>query len=379
MGANAGKWDASKIAREAAELVPGWHDLSSAAVQPLSGTSRCVFKLSSSERQEAYSVRVLRPGTDRNLIGVSRVLAAAGLTPAVVGFSRTALVQQWIEGTPPSGLRLQEIGAVERLARFVGKFHNVSLNRGMEETPKARPYDLREFAFLLQAPLAGRGLDLNREIDHLEREVPKNARKELVLTHGDLHYGNMVESDGCLWAIDLEMVGPRPRETDLAYLFIMAALRDVTGYPYPSLETRQQFARAYLEECGKPCSLADVEELLFAVERETPFQAMFLGCYFLLHAADTSSQIGLTLLSMTPWARRALVRASTDSAAKQAVLVKGVTSIAFSAQMAAAATSGKDWTSAPFSREGLRLYDKTDSSPVVAPSSASVHVQQTSS
>jgi len=337
MGANAAKHDAGGTAREAAELVPGWLGLSHARVEPLDGTSKCVFKLTSPEKAGAYSVRVLRPGTDRNLIGVSRVLAAAGLAPEVVGASKTALVQRWIEGAPPSGLRLQDDGAVERLARFVGKFHSVSFNRGMEETPKARPCDLREFAWLLQRPLSARGLDLILEINRLERELPQDNRNELVLTHGDLHYKNMLECEGRLWVVDLEMVGPRPRSTDLAYLFIMASLKEHTqGFSYPSVETRRQFAAAYLEECGRSNSSADVEALLYSVEREAPFQATFLGCYFLIYAAQTAGHIGFTLLTMVPWARRVLVRASTDHNVRQAVTQKGVITLALEAKLAAA-------------------------------------------
>mmetsp|Transcript_99536 Transcript_99536/g.252933 ORF Transcript_99536/g.252933 Transcript_99536/m.252933 type:complete len:338 (+) Transcript_99536:82-1095(+) len=316
-------------ARQAAALIPAWDGLaSSACAEPCGGSKGVVFKLSCPGQSDVYCVRILQPGESLMLVSMSRALAARGLCPDVVGSSSTALVQRWIQGSAPSAFHWRDRDSLLRLARFVARLHSLPLEPGTAEAPKARLADLRGLvAGLPPGKAESVGVNLYEVISELESNCGSllPSRHELVFTHGDLHMGNLIEEgEGRLWAIDLESAGSRPRTTDLAYLFLHMGTNHVLK-AYPSWDSRQVFAAAYLQECGKPDDTGAVAELLYEVELEWPFQALWYGIILIYLQTP---HFATSLLHSVPHAGRVLAWAGSDAERRQQVLERGVSAIA---------------------------------------------------
>eukprot|EP00440_Ansanella_granifera_P053478 gb/GFBE01057976.1/.p1 GENE.gb/GFBE01057976.1/~~gb/GFBE01057976.1/.p1 ORF type:complete len:262 (+),score=35.93 gb/GFBE01057976.1/:1-786(+) len=186
------------------------------------------------------------------------------------------------------------------------------------------------------------------EIDELERCLPRGRSVQLVLTHGDLHAGNLLDgieaggaTDSKLWAIDLELAGARPCETDLSYLFIMMGLGHAMR-AYPSVNARWQFVKAYLAERGLPHNDEAVDDMLFRIELEWPFQALFACCAAILTSGD-GTLAGRTLPVM-PQVRSTLVAAKASADLRAAVVASGAVGAAIAgahaAGMSARSTGG---------------------------------------
>eukprot|EP00931_Biecheleriopsis_adriatica_P104405 TRINITY_DN79085_c0_g1_i1.p1 TRINITY_DN79085_c0_g1~~TRINITY_DN79085_c0_g1_i1.p1 ORF type:complete len:426 (+),score=83.75 TRINITY_DN79085_c0_g1_i1:66-1280(+) len=332
-------------------LVPDWQEQPAESVQisPLGGASRCSFKATCSNKEGTYCVRLLREGKDERLPATARRLAASGLTPQVVGVADASrhsmpagtqgiLVQRWIQGSAPTSFTWREQQNLERLASFVARLHRQPLD-GAAEAPKARPEDLRTFAAsMLKGPVAQHFvpgvLAEIAELEQLAAALPQ--QRELVLTHGDLHSGNLLDgtelSDGPaqsrearLWAIDLELVGPRPCETDLSYLFIHLGLNHMMK-AYPSANSRRRFAETYLRAKGSACDAPAVEGLLFRVEQEWPFQALWVAIASLSIYGDAS--MASFTLSVLPQVRNTLRAAASDASIRSSIVESGVAAAA---------------------------------------------------
>jgi len=124
----------------------------------------------------------------------------------------------------------------------------------------------------------------------------------------------------------LEMPGTRPAVTDLSYLFLMWCLLD--GAQYPPLQARQAFLLAYLVASDLPHDVSSITDLLWAVECEAPFQAVWLGLAATLASATRSSApswaaFAQQLLTGLPRARLALVNSLSSVVIRQAVIEHG--------------------------------------------------------
>jgi len=199
------------------------------------------------------------------------------------------------------------------------------------EKEKARPEDLRKFIAILNEwmspDMSARFL---QEIDKLAR-TPRQ-RSQLVLTHGDLHHGNLLlgteigGSESKMWAIDLELVGPRPFETDLAYMFFNMAISHAMQ-TYPSIASRRGFMQVYLASRGLAHDTSAVEDALFAIEKEYPFQAIFIACSSFYFVGDASH--AHFVLSILPQVRRILAAAESNTEIKRRVVEMGAASAAW--------------------------------------------------
>jgi len=316
----------SNVAAElGAILVPGWAGQRVAA-RSLAGTSNRVFGLSVHGQPECFVLRILDEDEveSRRLVAVTRLLDEASITPALIACNGKAIVQCLIKGQSPSRDEFKDNAAVEELAKFVAALHRIPLEEDIQEAPKARAQDLLPLA---QRP-GGEQL-IEDEITALGQDLPLRT-DPLVFTHGDLRFGNIIkDTDGRLWAVDLEMAGPRPRATDIAHLFFhWGFINKKQGYcGYPSCEVRTIFARTYLQECGLPNDAEMVEELLWNVEWNWPFQATF-------HALSLKSRAGDVIasppFSLVPHARRALKTALQDAGARYSIVECGIAALAAS-------------------------------------------------
>jgi len=170
------------------------------------------------------------------------------------------------------------------------------------------------------------GIDLDAETSKMDRDLGKHLRKDMVLTHGDMHSGNLLERKGRVWAVDLEAVGPRPRECDLASLF-MSLSGEHVFQRYPSVSTRRRFARRYLQECGLPCESGDVDDLLFGVELHWP-KEMLQSSSTKLMTGRGSGSVSDNMLACLPSARVALVKSLSCPETRSQVMHEGVVAVA---------------------------------------------------
>lgn len=288
--ANAPAGTAQRLARQAAGFIPGWQGrcLEPSVQVPIDSSRFQTFKLSCKGLPEEFSFRVLWASQDDMLSDVSNLLSSSGLTPPVIAQSPEFLAQLWMSNSCycwqvaesdqcPSSMR--------QLATFVARFHNIDYKvTAIKESERglARPADLREglgylkHIFNIDTSLAAR---LASQIDAAEQDIFKYLRpRPLVLTHGDLHSANILVENNRLYFIDFETAGPRPRETDLAYLFYYAPV-SYCRRDYVSKSLREAFAESYLHECDpKPISREEIEMLLFDIEVESLFQiALLIG------------------------------------------------------------------------------------------------------
>jgi Ser/Thr protein kinase RdoA (MazF antagonist) len=198
------------------------------------------------------------------------------------------------------------------------------------EREKARPADIAALVARLRPKLAtGAGKILDLALATCATvEVPVQ-RGALVWTHGDLHYENLLlTAHGALNVIDFELVGARPRETDLSYLMFMSQLKN------PAAALREDGRRAlvttYLTVGGVSRSRADVDALLLDIERETPLQAIWLYV-LLLPLFPWSEQVDAWLsgaFATLADAIALLKRSAADETLKQRIVNNGLLTVA---------------------------------------------------
>jgi len=266
-------------------FVPEWAGMHVEAYS-IGGTSRTVFKIVCRERPgEVYCARVFQDRLSSQIvIPASRLLAAQGLAPAVIGADHEAIVQEFVRNGNLETSSLVQLNAAARFGNFAAVLHSIPIETNAVEAPKARPADLLDYA---QAALQNWDHpDFNYEeirfdLALLEEQLPHRLggtfATKMVWTHGDFHPSNILESavgkDSKLQVVDLMLIGPRPATTDIAYFFVTSGF---FFQKHPPLEWRQTFARAYLETSNVAQDEASVQELLWAVECETPYQFAWL-------------------------------------------------------------------------------------------------------
>jgi len=319
-------------ARAAVELVPGWRSIASEddvelerAAQWGESPSHWTFKLSSPKRPaEAYTITLLRPNEGDNLLAHVRELSSAGLALQIVGSSQLAIVQRWLPcARPLAPRRWWGRAALDDLARFVARIHAVPIYHGAPEAAKNRIIDLRGLVRDVRGRCRRFGFDLDTELSKFERDLMPHTNCDLVLTHGNLHISNLLDSGGMLQAVGLEHLGPRPRECDLACLFMsLSSRRSISCYP--SVRTRARFATEYLAECGLPSDESAVDELLFAVELRRVQEMFFEVCMSLKRGEPEAAD----MLPSIPAACLTLVKALSCPDARLQVLRQGVSAIA---------------------------------------------------
>jgi len=277
-------------------LVPGWAEVDVEA-HKLGGLTGRAFKVTSKGRPgEAYCARIFEdPLQHQIIIPASHTLAAQGLTPAVVGADSEAIVTNFVSSGALNPSTALEIQSASRLGSFTASLHRIPIEANAVERPKALPADL----FILAQPLQESAVPefpyevVKVELELLEQQLPNRIggsfSTSLVWTHGDFHLLNILENHLAaarnktkLQVIDVQYCGARPATTDIAYLFVSLSM---IKHKYPTLEWRQTFAQAYLEAMKLPQDETSVEDLLWSVECEAPYQfawmiiAMYELCF----------------------------------------------------------------------------------------------------
>lgn len=293
------------------------------------GASKSVFKIG-----DRYSLRMLRRDRDDSLLVATKAVSDLGLTPELVAGDSTAIVQKWAAdvGALPADWA-HELNYCRKVGALCAKLHSIALDAGATEKPKARLADLKALVETLRPKLAPEaskifelGLAIAAEIDADSNATPSSS--SLVWTHGDLHYDNLLMNKHTneLLVVDLELNGPRPRATDLAYCLFMSGLKNPSAAPKE--DGRRALASSYLG--GVDVTSAAVDALLWDVERATPSQAIWLY-FLLLPLFPWSEQIDAWLSSALALVREAgkvLKRCATDAVLKQRVTNLGLLAVA---------------------------------------------------
>jgi len=242
---------------------------------PAGGASKSVFKVIVGS--ETYAVRLktsTAPSSD--VAAATQAVADLKLTPAFVSADDSAVIQRWNELTAMPAEWAHDVEWCRKVGLLCKQLHSISIDTFVTERGKARPQDIAELIAGLRpklAPGAGKVLDMALEVSATVDVTPSATRGVLVWTHGDLHYDNLlinVSASGALNVIDFELVGPRPRETDLAYLMFMSGLKN------PAMAPREDGRRALAAAYLGVDDVAAIDALLLSIERETPLQAIWV-------------------------------------------------------------------------------------------------------
>jgi spectinomycin phosphotransferase len=157
--------------------------------------------------------------------------AAAGETVRPAGDRHAVAVFPFLTGTPgnwdeplPAPERAELIAILAALHRVepaavrlprVGP--ELSWRGDLEQAlgELGRPWAGGPYAEPARELLAGSARTVRRQLDALDRWVPRLARAEVVITHGEPHPGNIVHAPDGLLLIDWDTVGLAPPERDL--------------------------------------------------------------------------------------------------------------------------------------------------------------------
>jgi aminoglycoside phosphotransferase (APT) family kinase protein len=250
------------------------HALEQVMATPLGGCNAMAFRVDT--MKQSYFVRILPEDDDEwdeyNMKTVStcvantRALGNASVTAPVLASDEAAVVQAfvlgermefptWTDLTP----KLQSDEA-HRIGAMIAAIHACP-----QTDPTAQPaphcfyhWDIKAEKLPIAEPLVACW-------KYIQCEAPNGVGGETVVTHGDLHNKNvLVQVDGTLLAVDLELSGLGCRAFDLAFFFYHWEWFGTSGYP--CFAARRAIATSYLTAANYPATDADVCDFLWEVE-----------------------------------------------------------------------------------------------------------------
>lgn len=257
----------------------------------------------------------------------------AGIGPFVLGSDADALIQpmlpgRWLATWSEWDKQPQQdkVPTATCVGQFLALLHKVPVDPGTPAAPRyfyhwsAVPSWIEGDKRLKQDEKQAL-LDVCKFIDQKEVEQAKVKLEDQtfgaarVLTHGDLHMENiLVQNDGSLHAVDLELAGPGPRVSDLAFFFWHWDWPGKNGGGgYPTLAVRQGIVTAYLMASSLDPSPSDVQQLLWEIEWEILRVAI-------CRTTHCKGPNGV----MVPLMRDFLVASESDSSVKAKIVEQGV-------------------------------------------------------
>lgn len=217
---------------------------------------------------------------------------------------------------------------MRQLAHFLPQMHQIKIDADAPMTPRcffAWPEvpDWIKGEERIREEAKGPLLDVYKYLD--SRPDATGVSGEKVFYHGDTHMENMLlQDDGTILAVDLELSGVGPRVADLAFFFWHWDWFHKGGNgDYPSLSVRQSIVHSYLAASGLSTAGQDVQQMLLDIEYEVVRVAM---CR-LLHCSNPST-------IMVPFMHKALCEADQETSGKQGsmksyIVEKGIMAVAF--------------------------------------------------
>lgn len=239
--------------------------------EPLGGCNALAFRVDAGK--DTFFVRVLPADGEWDEYNMKTVpvcaastqsCGEAGLTAKVLAADDSAIIQAWREG-----LRLadfdedSQFSEARRIGRMIAALHAVPVcEANSEPAPHAfYEWDIKADRLKDEPSTTECWKYLNT------RQRLDGVGNEIVLNHGDLHNKNvLVQKDGSLLAVDLELSGQACRAFDLAFWNYHWDMFGTRGYP--SFKTRQAIASSYLEASNCSAKESDVRDLMFAIEHE---------------------------------------------------------------------------------------------------------------
>lgn len=278
----------ASIVATLAQSTPGWVNVNTddVNVDSLGGAmTNLIFKVSkpSGENNEVL-VRIYGEGTDSfftrsDEMRLFQLLSDLDIGVGLLGEFRNGRVEKLIKGTTFTFKEMRQPEHSVAIARKMRHFH--SLNADIDHQPKFLSEIKRLLDIARTKCIDDKFTDvvdfdrfaLNvKELEALVGKVPS----PLVLSHNDLQYGNIMQTENGVVLIDFEYSSYNPRGYDLGNHFcewaydyhktINPHLGDFTKYP--NAEQQRNFCRAYLEGDDKQ-NVSDDEVEALRLEANT--------------------------------------------------------------------------------------------------------------
>lgn len=294
------------------------------------------FKVSQVDNRGDFFVKLL---SDEDDVGTpvenTRLIGLAGLGPELIGADGDAMVQALVPGKwLPSWHEWsklpkdQQSPSSETIGMFFAAMHRIKIDTEAPITPRcfgAWPEIPKwvECETRICEEAKGPLLDVYKYLD--SRPDATGVGGEKVFYHGDTHMENMLlQEDGTILAVDLDLSGVGPRVADLAFFFWHWDWFHKGGKGgYPSSSVRQSIVHSYLGASGLSTEGRDVQQMLLDIEYEVARVAM---CR-LTHCEEPSEV-------MIPLMHKALCEADEETSGKQGsmknyIVEQGIMAVAF--------------------------------------------------
>jgi len=340
------------------------HSADAIEATPLGGCNALAFRVDAGA--ETYFVRVLPEEGEWDEFNMKTVgvcvasttsCGEAGVTAAVLAADEGAVIQAWRDGKRVSDFsQTEQFDAAERIGEMISAIHSVPLCAATE-LPAPHSFYRHD----IKADRRCDDIAMTECWEYLESVDRLNGiGGELVLSHGDLHNKNvLVQPDGSLLAVDLELAGQARRAFDLAFWNYHWEMFG-TCTAYPPLSIRCRIARSYLQAATNHVCESDLDDLMFAVE----FEVLRVALLRINHSdVDMDKKAAYKL--QLPVACELLKQAQGgDEVIRSAIIQKGI--LPFSLEHVAACTEVIEF-SLP-----TMLHLPTPQSPVHAPLVAAI-------
>jgi len=270
----------------------------------------------------------------------TRALGEVGVTAPVLADDEAAVIQSFMPGERMEYQNWTDLthnmqsDEASRIGAMIAKIHAAPLPdpNGALAPHCHYQWDIKAERFAIAEPL----VECWKHIE--SREAPSGVGGEIVLTHGDLHNKNvLVQADGSLLAVDLELSGLGYRAFDLAFFFFHWEWFGTSGYP--GFGARRAIASSYLNAAQRGVTDADVCDFLWEVE----YIILRIALLRTDHA-DTLKETRDMYMTQLPVACEILKTArSGDQVARDAVIQQGLLPLSLSICREVEGKSADDW------------------------------------
>lgn len=276
----------ASIVRTLAECTPGWAGVRAADVDVThvgGAMTNLIFAVTKPEGENAdVLIRIYGEGTDSFFVRheetrLFELLSSKNIGVKLLGEFGNGRVEKLLTGSVCTRKQIRQPELSAQIARKMHEFHHIDVDIDRAPRILSEIHRLLEVARKKCTGAKFQGVDLAgvaqsiQELEGILAEVPS----PLVLSHNDLQYGNIMNTETGVVLIDFEYTSYNPRGYDLGNHFcewmydyhrtVNPHLADFAKYP--TAEQQRHFCRAYLSaELGDDARVSD--EAVEALRRE---------------------------------------------------------------------------------------------------------------